>query len=330
MVQCPAPKIDHNNNESPDSITTRSLLDLPREIRHNIYRNVSKMLGPITLHEHRKYSHHVVKSKRGTFWISVAAWNLIRCRNRTIAFEAALSVYEFNTFVFYDKDIWHVLSCFLRQIGEANRRQLRNLVVHASEGLYFSSQGFEHVEAHRLGSLQIRKGQMALPSMLPTILTYSTSAIKDCFRLLGKAGPALTLTMETDPILPGCTLPESLRYQPRNVVRVMQARSRPCPVGTGSYCDALEQLNAEHMSEPGRSSRNDIFWKAEFQASGFSMADIELCGWEIVRCTGFVIPLAPSLGNLTHTTEFLRVIARRRTVNKVLQLAADAGVESKA
>jgi hypothetical protein len=119
--------------------TSVSFLDLPREIRNQIYYHVLFLPDPITvcsMHyeyttESRDGRHSLIESITMDPIYPILAppmLALMYC-NRQVAVEATASFYNLNTFRFAGHDTWQPMYQWLSIIGAGARAQLRNLMV---------------------------------------------------------------------------------------------------------------------------------------------------------------------------------------------------------
>ena len=268
------------NKRSLDSAMPpgKGLLDLPLELRHIVYANCLKATKPLIIYVtdgRIGLDTHISRGYPGERFAQYdIALNLIWCGNRTIASEAALEVYRLNTFEFQSKPSWQVLHDFLVKIGEANRRQLRSLVLHADlcgithpfeEGGGAQRDEEEVLRTMCLGTLQ--SDEVVSPmyeKMDPRHFVAPT--VGACFRLLGQTGPRLSLTIDVYRNLRFLVVPWSLHKR-----------------GNVQYIKAVEQVCRDHMGEQtGQLTRFDLLWRNTVSSSWTSRAAFESAGWEVV------------------------------------------------
>ena len=236
---------------------------------HADRRLIKKTHRPYRLHEH------------------VTA-NLIKCRNRVVAFEAAMALYEMNTFIFRSsayEDAWYTLCDFFSMIGPSNRLQLRNLSIAIDTRLHSARPKLARGHPDYLDpvySLVFENGLGRRASVWPGSLapcdperpfgprsnvpTYSTPVIDACFRLLGRAGPPLTFALE----LEGWSDPD--------IGRLGKLHS--------SFDDVLprvlEASQRKHTLRPDGQSRMSLIWRGREMPGRWTKREIELAGWEVM------------------------------------------------
>ena len=220
------------------------------------------------------------------------ASNLIRCGNRVVAFEAALALYEMNTFIFrplFNDDAWYTLFDFLFMIGKSNRLQLRNLSVAVEARLQTTKKGANRSvpglvfdngkerQAIRIPSLithhVVKEPKRALDQRA-SAPTYSTPVIEACFRLLGAAGPPLTLAIEVEE----WRMPSA------------QTRGRSEHVLDNVLPGALEMLRIKHTVSMGGHSRVNLIWRGRKMPGVWTELEMEEVGWDVLALVSYCAP----------------------------------------
>ncbi|KAL9117177.1 MAG: hypothetical protein Q9187_006289 [Circinaria calcarea] len=202
--------------------------------------------------------------------------SLLRC-HRTVASEAAVTFYKFNTFSFAGDHNWSPLYMFLQMIGEKNRGHLRDLVLHIDrpeqvrqhlDGTYTSLEPW--YSSRVCPSDEVPLGQLS--PAVEGIVERLDPAIKACFRILGRSGPPLTLTLTIDRgYLPGVWLQlagEHSYYFDWSMVGP----------------DTIERFRQAFTNTSGQASRVDVLWKGDCHKKDFArqMELVQRVGWEIV------------------------------------------------
>ena len=277
-------------------------LDLPVELRDNIYRFILIASEPITI---RSYIMDERAEKKTATGHEALTMGLLRC-NRQISYNAAAIFYQFNTFHFagYDMDMlrsmdpsrtdhshWTGLYVFLQMIGPANRFHLQSLQIRFPK----PQQVYQHADR----TLTSMKNFQVMPrsaycaqlnSMEPAeegLMDYVDPAIEACFRILGtksNRGASLTLTIMLDQYyLPGLELLEfeqlSDRYTFDLAVPIMIEKMRldltatpPPPPPPDDDAAAAADCGVK------------VLWKGECAKEQFvdHMERIPDCGWVIL------------------------------------------------
>ena len=216
---------------------------------------------PIIIHGHRGLTTRAWANPERRLIEFEFAWNLITCRNRTIACEAGLAVYELNKFEFPTKSSWQALHDFLLMIGEANRHQLRSLVLQPD--LVGCLHPFEDrwvILAE--GGEELLRYEVLIEFMSPTMdvkpRNFLAPTIEACFRLLGRIGPEPTLRID---------VPVDLDFLviPRSQFILWDDMSEPCDTGTAIYVEAVEQVCRDHTTRQiGQINKVKLLWKNLF------------------------------------------------------------------
>ena len=290
MSQSPANELVSASRESGlslplDRLSRIGLLDLPREVRDNIYRHLLKAPWPIVIYaklESRNSAGCKVEKRHRGLWhcgLHNVAWNLINCRNSRIASESALAFYELNQFKYQHDGNWEMLHRFLLMIGKTNRQQLRNLVLHLFLFTRYSST--EHIHdaeptrqltstSETLGSAGAgTASQSTTITATPKVHLYSAPTIENCFRLLSSSGLPLTLVIELPQCLPGLTVDTDRPVAPYSI-------------WTQAYPNALEQFREQYTMGPGGKSRVSLIWTIQLP-NEYSRSEIEDAGRAILE-----------------------------------------------
>jgi len=202
------------------SLEASCFLDLPPEIRIKIYHyslvasesltiwSGSQKADTTELPESiRLTSHETVK-------IDVSFSNHLAlgllCCNRQVSSEAAVILYQGNTFRFLGTNNWNPLYGFLEIIGEENRYSLRSLEMAMPK----PKQVWQHAD----GTCTSRIEWWRLCEVIPRPMRFQSSstlfeegfvdhldpAVEACFRILGRSKSTLTLRLILEKhLLPG-------------------------------------------------------------------------------------------------------------------------------
>lgn len=126
---------------------SRTFLDLPREVRDQIYYRALIASGPITVSSitidcprNTKYN---TETKQKTISqkytidgkdpiLDEITLGLLRCQS-LVSSEAAAAFYQINTFHFDGNEVWSPLYTFLKDIGDSNWDLLRNVSIAIAE-----------------------------------------------------------------------------------------------------------------------------------------------------------------------------------------------------
>jgi hypothetical protein len=124
-----------------------SFLDLPREVRNQIYYEALVVSRPITVSsvtvDDPSYVQHTPETKQKTVSqkytiegrdsiLDEITPSLLRCQSQ-VSSEATTTFYQLNTFYFDGNEVWNPLYTFLKDIGDSNRDHLRNLSIAMAE-----------------------------------------------------------------------------------------------------------------------------------------------------------------------------------------------------
>ena len=304
-------------------------LDLPLELRNQIYRHSLVASEPITV-----WSGSIGESEEDpgnhpaflilTSWTKVEAaipnlyeldWALFRC-NRQVSREAAATLYQFNTFrlqnsspdvpgASHGHSCWNALYVFLQMIGEDNRSHLQSLDLHLPK----PTQVWQHADGTRtsLTSWQFRQVipqseylQRYSAPVAEGMVDHVDPAMEACFRILGKTGSALSLVLRLDPhLLPGA--------------QMMFDEQHPDSHHFGLDLPILiEHLRRDFTADSGTASRVDVLWKGECLRDRFTdqMGRIQDQGWVIVdQAEG-------SVGHDRHAVLTMRFTLRRKEASR--------------
>ena len=292
------------------SLSKTSFLDLPREIRDKIYSYSLSSPEPLEVvpsddpaHAKPLYCDTLETSAKKLRRSYVSPFNtkgfadvfgetralhkltlgLLRCPNRLVACEAAATFYKFNAFSFRNHDSWDSLYCFMRMIGEANRSQLRHLMVRICEPeeviLYddgvCTSSGLPQSQREVLSCNGTTVSRYPPPP--PSDKGYSRGsrlrpAVQACCRLLGKTKTPLKLVLALDGShVSGIFIEGPRGDQPREIALV----------------DTMDMFTRQYMSEPGdAAARVELLWTIGIPNANYEdeqcKADIRASGWEVV------------------------------------------------
>ena len=275
------------------SISPRpTFLDLPRELRDQVFyyslvtpEPITVWLGTSQAPWNRSEGNHTVATSSSTDTQLTTLLSLLRC-HRTVASEAATTFYKSNTFRFVGDDNWSPLYMFLQMIGEKNRGHLRDLVLRMPkpeqvwqhlDGTYTSLGMFDNTYAS-LGSWYSRRvcpsDEVPIGQLSPAVegtVDRLDPAIKACFRILGRSGPPLTLTLMMDRgLLPG--------------VQLLFNEQHPHYFDWSMVVpDIIERFRQAFTNTSGQASRVEVLWKGKCPKEAFArqMELVQRVGWEI-------------------------------------------------
>ena len=282
----------HGRTSWPLHLPEATFLDLPLEIRNEIYRYSLIASKSITVWSGNKL-HDREDVQRDQFFRKISlisctavetevtalhnlSLGLLRC-NRIVAHEAVVIFYRWNTFHFASDDNWNPLYVFLQMIGEDNSGQLRNLHIEMLQPRRI----WQHIDGTctTLGNWLFRK---VLPyhqhphkvsgKLVEGKVDDVDPAIEACFRILGKDGPALTLALILAPeYVPGVQL---------------WTDQQDSDLGRWSMeiPDLVERFRQEYTAERGTKSRIEMLWKGNCARAQFTEKKeaIQNIGWEIL------------------------------------------------
>ena len=116
-----------------------TFLDLPREVRDQIYYEALVVSRPITVSsitvglpgsieyntetKQKTISHKCIIEGRDEI-LNDITHGLLRCQKQ-VSSEAAVTFYQLNTFHFDGNEVWDPLYTFLKGIGDSKRRQFQ-------------------------------------------------------------------------------------------------------------------------------------------------------------------------------------------------------------
>lgn len=262
-----------------------SFLDLSRELRDRIYSEALISPGPITV-----CSMTVDSDGPDTLmdpgWVNVRgrtihqdtyiiapraavledlALGLLRA-SKTIASEAATTLYGSNTFHFGGSQVWNPLYGWLDQIGQENRSYLQRISLEMVKPEHLTS---NNLGIRVLGRRHDFRHQKVVSCSQPTeddALDFVDPAIEASFRILGTHGPQLQLKLLlAPPFLPGVNVwvanPETYEsefwpwyslYIPKNIERyVAEFSSRVDILWFGKGRKDMFLKQAEEIREKG-------------------------------------------------------------------------------
>ena len=269
-----------------------SFLDLPREIRDEVYRYSLVDSKFITIWNGKQTiespdlgeSSERCSESTSTFLETTAvkfhdlALGLLRC-NRTVASEACVVFYRSNIFHFIGHEVWSPVYLFLEMIGYKNRDYLRYLEIQ----MHQPQQVWQHPDGTRTTTVYDWRHRKVVPSsghlsmeperFVEGIVDHVDPAIRACFRILGKKRRTLTMTLNLDKhYLPGAQL-----YQDE------QRSDNPYPFGM-ELPDMIEVFRQRYTTEPGTKSCVEVLWKGECIRERFTEQQqlVQKVGWEII------------------------------------------------
>jgi hypothetical protein len=121
-----------------------TFLDLPREVRNQIYYDTLVASRPITVSsvtiddpgrvQYTTETKQKIVSQKYTIEgrdpiLDEITLSLLRCQSPLVSSEATVTFYEMNTFHFDGNEVWNPLYTFLKDIGDYNRDCLRKVSV---------------------------------------------------------------------------------------------------------------------------------------------------------------------------------------------------------
>lgn len=192
-----------------------TFLDLPREIRDQIYYGALVSSDPITVWSGRCDWSFTTKDRKHAMVQTITvdpidpilkqlALGLLSC-SRRIAPEAIATFYRFNTFRFAGHDTWQPMYRFLSTMGCCNRAHLRNLMAEVGRPAQLTRDRYG-IHDLRPWHWHFDRVHLSCASEkdLEVDVDYLSPAIEACFRILGKDGAALTLRLTLEcGFLPG-------------------------------------------------------------------------------------------------------------------------------
>lgn len=198
--------------------TSPTFLDLPREVRDQIYYTVLVSPNPISVCSMhytwttRSQDRRFTSIERLTLdpscpILAPPRLAIISC-SRQLAVEARAAFYSLNTFRFAGHEAWQPMYRWLDMIGEGARAHLQNLMVEVllPKGLIQDRHGSHEFCYHYGLPWQFRRVAFSCDSGKDSRepVDYLSPAIEACFRILGKAGRALALRLVlSEDFIPG-------------------------------------------------------------------------------------------------------------------------------
>lgn len=207
--------------------TFTTFLDLPRELRDQIYSKALISPSPITVCS-MTVNNHEQDSLMGPDWFKddegrtihedkyiiaskaavqeELAFGLLRA-SKTIASEAAIVLYSSNTFHFGGSQVWNPCYGWLDLIGQENCSYLQRISLELVKPEYLNS---NNLGIQTFGRRRDFRRQKVVSCSQPTAkytLDFVDPAIEACFRILGKHGAPLQLKLLlAPPFLPGVNI----------------------------------------------------------------------------------------------------------------------------
>ena len=267
-------------------------LNLPRELRDNVYRYSLINSDPITVWSGTRKDEDDLIYSTGKltqrFCTTVdthcpilgdLALSLLLC-NKQVSREALAILYLCNTFRFMGDNNWNPLYVFLRMIGDENRGNLRGLEMQIPQPRHV----WQHPDGTRTSMHDWRfcevivQGAYAQSSSPPVVgnvkrVDHLDPAIEACFRILGESRPPISLVLVLDRhYLPG--------------VQVMDDEQHEY-----AYCFSLdmplmiEKCRQHFTADHGAISQVEVLWKGECVRDRFTKQTelIQDKGWMIVE-----------------------------------------------
>ena len=249
------------------SISRRtSFLDLPQDIRDNVYHHSLVVSESITVWSRTHGDDDNTLNFPGN--VTLRSWktvntsetvidcltlSLLRC-NRQVSCEAAAILYRRNIFRFMGANSWNSLYVFLQMIGEENKRNFRNLEME----ILTPKPLWQHPDGTltTLHSWRFRevtpfdpRFQSNSTPIVPGLVDRLDLAIEACFRIFGKDRSSLTLILILNKYyLPGVQVMFDEQYE---------------------YCFSLdlplmiENFRQDLIANPGATSQVEVLWKGE-------------------------------------------------------------------
>lgn len=264
-------------------------LDLPREVRDQIYIHSFSALDPITVWSG---SHEYVEDKRAsTSVITFTSSRTVRVKfnvldslamgllssNRQVSQEAAAVFYGANTFRFFGDRNWSPLYSFLEMIGQSNRDSLRYLEVRVPQ----PERLWQHADGTRTTIMSwpfrevVPRSRFLPPDSPPFAeqVDHVDPAIEACFRVIGKRTSPLSLVLDLDNfLLPGVTLYDD-----------------PHSGGDWTFSmdmpTVVEAVRNEFTADDNLHSNVQVRWKGEYTRDQFKnhATAIEEKGWMVLE-----------------------------------------------
>lgn len=265
-----------------------TFLDLPREIRDRVYHDALVAIGPITVWSgSRDVSYSEALGKRvmtKTYTVEakdpvldLLATGLFRC-NTIVAREALEIFYRCNIFHVTGFEIWNPMYKWLKDIGDRNKQQLRNMTADMPRP--------EPLETDTYGARTLYHFYAPFPRVHSVVNGdtavwdtphYLDPAIEACFRILGESGARLSLKLLLGRYIPGVVL-----WEDEQVEDAYRWGGMDIP----NEIERVRELYA---------GRVDVIWQCQGQKSKHieQRELIQRKGWEIVGEKDDLFPATP-------------------------------------
>jgi hypothetical protein len=265
-----------------------TFLDLPREIRDQVYYDALVATGPITVWSgSRDFSSGEISGRmvstetytvepKDTVLDSLAT-GLFRC-NTIVAHEALEIFYRCNIFCVTGFEIWNPMYKWLNNIGRRNRRQLRTMTADMPppEQLGTDTYGTRTL-CHFYSPFPRVHSVVNIDTEVWDTPHYLDPAIEAIFRLLGESGVRLSLELLLGRYLPGVVL-----WQDEQVEDAYRWGGMDIP-------NEIERVNGLYAC------RVDVLWRCWGQKSKHieQRELIQKKGWKILDEKDGLFPVTP-------------------------------------